>query len=367
MSVRAAVMDGPNSPLHVESFDDPVLADGEALLTTIASEVCGTDVHIANGRLTGNIRFPLIPGHISVGELLETRGMIVDVYGQPFNRGDVVAFNDVVRTCGTCAMCVKYRAATRCPDRRVYGITLGVPDGLRGGWSEKIVLEKGVQVLRLPEGLDADTYIGGGCGLNTAAHAVDEADMHMGDDVVVLGGGPVGQSLTAFSRIRGANQVLNIGAPQSRLDYARRMGADDTCNIETITDPRARVQWVLDHTHGFGADVVFEATGVPEAVIQAMEMVRDDGTVVVVGQYTDNGIADLDPHRHVNAKSLRLRGSWGSRPIDFITALAMMGRHHAKFPWKEMAALGFPLDRVNEALGVVKRREAVKAVVRPNG
>ncbi len=360
-------MDGPNRSLHVESFDDPQLGDGEALLRTIASEVCGTDVHIFHGRLTGNIRFPLIPGHISVGEIEDTRGQIVDVYGQPFNRGDVVAFNDVVRTCGHCAMCLKYQAATRCPDRRVYGITLDTKDGLRGGWSEKIVLEKGVQVLRLPEGLDADTYIGGGCGLNTAAHAIDEAGIRMGDTVTVLGAGPVGQSLTAFSKLSGAEQVLNIGAPQDRLDYARRMGADDTCNIETITDPRERVEWVLQHTHGFGADVVIEATGVPDAVTQAMEMVRDDGTVVVVGQYTDNGTTPLDPYRHVNKKSLRLRGSWGSRSRDFITALAMMGRHHKQFPWKEMAARSFSLDQVNDALGVVHRREAVKAVIRPNG
>lgn len=360
-------MDGPDRPLHVDNFDDPELAEGGALLKTIASEVCGTDVHMYHGRLPGAVPFPIIPGHISVGELQETHGQIVDIYGQPFKRGEVVAFNDVYGTCHGCAMCLKYQATTRCPQRRVYGITFGTKDGLCGGWSEKILLKRGVQVLRLPDGLDAETYIGGGCGLNTAAHAIDEASIRLGDTVAVLGAGPVGQSLTAFSKISGAEQVITIGAPQDRLEYARKMGADNTCNIETVKDPGERVAWVLEHTHGFGADVVFEATGIPDAVTQALDMVRDGGTVVVVGQYTDNGTTRLDPYRQLNKKNITIKGSWGSRPRDFITALAIMGKYHTKFPWKEMAARGFSLDKVNEALGVVDRREVLKAVIRPNG
>lgn len=356
-------MEGPHTPLSVQTFDHPTLQDGEALLQTVASEVCGTDVHMYEGRLPGNVPFPIIPGHVSVGKLVEKRGSIVDIYGRPFELDETVAFMDVIGSCGACKACLEDRATTRCPSRKVYGITLGVRDGLCGGWSEGILLKKDVRVLRLPEGLPPETYIGGGCGLNTAAHAIEEAQIQLGDSVAVLGVGPVGQSILAFSRMSGAGKLLAIGAPQERLDFAKRMGADETCGI--TPDARDRISWVMDQTDGFGADVVLEATGDPHAVTQALDMVRNNGTVVVVGQYTDNGTTPLDPFRQVNRRNVRLRGSWGSDYRHFARSIRMMGREHNRFPWHEMAQRKFGLDAINEALRVVRDREVVKAVIVP--
>ena len=70
MPVRAIVLPAPNQEPEVRVFSDPQLQDGEVLLETIATEVCGTDVHLLHGRLAG-VPYPIIPGHISTGRVLQ--------------------------------------------------------------------------------------------------------------------------------------------------------------------------------------------------------------------------------------------------------------------------------------------------------
>jgi L-iditol 2-dehydrogenase len=347
----------------MRELEEPELADGAALLRTSYSEVCGTDVHLADGRL-GGVPYPIVPGHVSVGVVEKMRGVIRDVDGQPFREGDVAAFLDVHGSCGACYQCLVAKASTRCPSRRVYGITFSADEGPLGGWAEKIHLLPGTKLLRLPEGLDAATYIGGGCGLNTAYAAVRRAEIALGDSVVILGVGPVGQSLCAFASLAGASRVLAIGAPDERLSYARRMGATDTCGLSGTT--AARAAWVRESTHGWGADVVIEAAGDPRAVIDALHMVRDAGTVVVAGQYTDHGEVALNPHLLLNKKHVELRGSWGSDYSHFHRAIALQAEHRQRFPWHEMATESFDLDHAEDALQAVRERRVVKATVRPN-
>src|SRR6185436_1423318 len=81
-SVRAAVMPGPGRPIEVRRFPDPRPAPGGAILETVASEVCGTDVHLHHGRLAG-APYPIIPGHVSVGLVLESNGVGQDALGEP--------------------------------------------------------------------------------------------------------------------------------------------------------------------------------------------------------------------------------------------------------------------------------------------
>src|SRR5512134_3951683 len=96
---RAAVMPGPRKAIEVRDFPDPVLEPGSMLLDTIASEVCGTDVHLHHGRLAG-VPYPIIPGHVSVGRIADLRGITRDALGAPLAAGDAVTFYDVHGTCG---------------------------------------------------------------------------------------------------------------------------------------------------------------------------------------------------------------------------------------------------------------------------
>lgn len=356
----AAVMRAPGVPIELAEFPAPVLEPGAALLRTLYSEVCGTDVHLWHGRLAG-VPYPIIPGHVSVGAIEAMPEPLRDIEGYPLREGDVVTFLDVHETCHRCWYCLVGKQSTRCPHRKVYGITYGAADGLLGGWSEAIWLKPGVLVVPIPKGLDPDTFIGGGCGLTTAIHAMDLAAVRLDDTVAVLGAGPVGQSLTALSSLSGAGEVVTVGAPLDRLAFARRMGATRTLGLDL--PPSERAAQVRSWTGGRGADVVIEASGAPEAVTEALDLVRDGGRVVVVGQYTDHGDVPLNPHRQINRKHVEIRGCWGSDFSHFHRAVAIAARHGDRFPWRDLAGRRFRLEDAGQALQAVERREVVKAII----
>lgn len=363
--VRAAVMPAPRAPIEVRTYPLPALEPGAVLLETIASEVCGTDVHLWHGRLAG-VPYPLIPGHVAVGRITALAPPVADLDGRPFREGEVVAFLDVHGTCGACWYCLVARESTRCPHRRVYGITYGAADGLCGGWAERIHLKPGVRLLRLPEGLDPFTYVSGGCGAVTAFHAVRRGGVRLGDAVAVLGTGPVGQSAIAFAAISGAGPVFAVGAPDDRLTMALRMGADTTISIETH-DPAARREAIRAGTGGRGADVVIEATGDPAAVAEGADLCRDGGVLVVAGQYTDTGETRINPHALINRKHLEVRGCWGSDYSHFEGAIRTMARHQGRVPWRDQVGRWFGLEEAGAALALVAERKLLKAGIAPGG
>src|SRR5437763_2568898 len=116
-------MPAPYEPIEIRDFPRPDLPAGAALLRTARSEVCGTDVHLWHGRLAG-VPYPIIPGHVSVGTVAAVGGRVTDIDGRVLAAGDVVTFLDVYGSCGRCWYCTVAHASTRCPHRRVYGVTL---------------------------------------------------------------------------------------------------------------------------------------------------------------------------------------------------------------------------------------------------
>jgi len=363
-TVKAVVITGPGRPLETRRFPAPRPRPGGAVLEMIASEVCGTDVHLFHGRLSG-VPYPIIPGHVNCGRVLETNGSLADVEGRPLEPGRLVTFFDVFGTCGNCWHCLVAKAATRCPHRKVYGITTSAADGLLGGWAERIEILPGVRLLPLPDGLDALDFMGGGCGLPTGFHAVERAGVSLGDAVVVQGSGPVGLNAAIFAQLSGALRVFVLGAPRARLDAALRLGAEDALNIEEVADAADRIAWVRDRTAGRGADVVIEASGNPAAVPEGLEMLRDAGRYVVVGQYTDAGDVSLNPHRHINRKHATILGCWGYEFTHLHRAIEMMSRHNARFRWRDLITRVYPIEEATQALQDMERLSVVKAVIRP--
>lgn len=363
MSVRAAVMTGPGLPLEVRTFPDPEPGPGEVILETLASEVCGTDVHLWHGRLEG-VPYPIIPGHVSVGRVRLARGVERDALGRPLAEGDVVTFLDVHGTCWRCYQCTVAGRPNRCPSRRVYGISFGADEGLLGGWAEAIRLLPGVSILRLPDTLSPERLIGGGCGLFTGFAAVERGEPAMGDTVLVQGTGPVGLAAVAFAHLRGAGRILAIGAPEPRLALARRFGADLTFSLGGTT-PRERKEAVLEATGGRGPDVVIEAAGRPDAVEEGLDLLRDGGRYVVAGHYTDTGSVPLNPHVAVNRKHAEIRGQWGTDLRHLVGALRMLERHGDALSFEEVIGGRYSLDRAGDALRDVENLAVTKAVIVP--
>src|SRR6266705_2494931 len=247
----AAIIPAPHSPVEIREVSVPDLERDSALLDVELSEVCGTDVHVQAGRLAG-VPYPLIPGHVSVGRLSKIRGELSDVEGRAIREGDRVTFLDVHRTCNACWYCLVAKATTRCPRRKVYGITYGLDDGPSGGWAEQIYLKPGTRCISLDA--DPETFMVGGCALPTALHAIERGEIAIGDTVLVLGSGPVGINAIMLSLMRGALRVFCIGAPDSRLEVAREAGASAVLSFEAHSE-REKFEWVLERTSERGADV----------------------------------------------------------------------------------------------------------------
>ena len=361
--IRAAVMVAPGAPIEVREIPDPPIEPGAVLLETILSEVCGTDVHLRHGRLAG-VPYPIVPGHVSVGRVVETGGPVTDVEGRAVREGDEVTFLDVHETCHACWYCLVAKQSTRCPKRKVYGITYSAAEGPLGGWAERIWLKPGVHVVPLAEGVTPGRWMGAGCGLPTALHAVDRAGIRLGDRVAVQGSGPVGLSAAILARLSGAVSVIVRGDPAARLEAALAFGADATIAVgETTADER--IESVRELTGGRGADVTIEATGVPGAVREGMRMTRDGGRLVIVGQYTDAGDATYNPHADINRRHLEVRGTWGFDYAHVHRAMEIVARHGDEVRWERAITRAYGLDEMDRALDDVEAGRVVKAVVRP--
>jgi D-arabinose 1-dehydrogenase-like Zn-dependent alcohol dehydrogenase len=364
MTILAAVMTAPRASIELRDFEEPSLAPGSVLLKTEYSEVCGTDVHIWHGRLSG-VPYPIIPGHVSVGVADKVRGGARTVDGRQVVEGDRLVFFDVHRTCGRCRACTVTRTPTRCESRRVYGITDSAHEGLFGGWAQAIYLEPGVAMAVLPASVPAETYISGGCGLITAVHAIDRADVRLGDTVLVQGTGAVGLSAIALARLAGATRVIAFGAPADRLALATSMGADLVVDVQR-TGPDERLAIVHEATDGLGADVAIEAAGSARAVEEALNLLRDGGRYVIAGHYTDAGPSAINVHQQINRKHLEIRGCWGSEVGHFVRALRVLEQHHASIPWRAIGARTYALSELNQALADAEAMRVPKALVRPN-
>ncbi|MEK7277292.1 MAG: zinc-binding dehydrogenase, partial [Chloroflexota bacterium] len=226
-------------------------------------------------------------------------------------------------------------------------------------------LKPKVKTLVLPASVPPERLIAAGCGLPTAIHAIERAAIQLGDIVAVQGSGPVGLNAAILALLSGAGGVIVIGDPDNRLQAARAYGVDEVISVSATT-PQERVNRVRALTNGRGADVTLEATGVPAAVREGMQMTRDGGRYVIVGQYTDVGEVSINPHTEINKKHLEIRGCWGSDFSHFYRMVNVLARHGDHVGWEKMISREYSLQEMNTALSDVAAGRVVKAVVRPN-
>lgn len=361
---RAAVLARYNEPLEFRDFPlPPSLGPGEALVRVEMAGICGTDVHLWKGELP--VPLPVILGHESVG-VIEAAGdgLKKDWRGEDLAVGDRIAWASSI-VCGECFYCRVKRQPTRCVARKAYGISYCCNEAphLRGGYAERILLRAGTSIFKLPAALETVSVVGAGCALTTAIHGVERCAVTWGDVVVIQGTGPVGLAALAVAKQAGAGRVVAIGGPPHRLELARQFGADETFDVTAATVTERRAQ-VIAATGGFGADVVIECVGHPEAVNEGIELARDGGRFLVLGQYANAGNINFNPHT-ITRKQLEIRGSWGFEPRHVDAALRMLQLGHWAERFAAQVTHRFPLSEANEALETVRDWRSGKAVLLP--
>jgi L-gulonate 5-dehydrogenase len=259
--MKAAVTTGPG---QLEFRDVPAAEPGpaEVVVRTQVVGLCGSDIHLFHGDHP-YVRFPVIQGH-------EFSAVVAELGPeQPgdLRPGDLVAV-EPLRPCGTCLACRRGHGNC-CRSLEVAGAHID------GALRESLVVPAAscYRVGDLPADLAAlvePTSIG--------LQAVARSGVGAGDQVVILGAGPIGQTAAMAAADRGA-EVLAVDLLDNRLATARGLGAAVTVNASR-EDVTAAVQaWA-------GADgpvAVIEATGQPSLVRLAVDLVAHSGTVVVVG------------------------------------------------------------------------------------
>ena len=239
---------------------------GEVIVRPSAVGICGSDFHFIEGLLSehaGGSGFPRIQGH-EVAAVVEAIG--------PGCRDELAVGQEValwpLTPCGHCYPC-RIGRANVCVNFSLIGIHEdgGLQERLRVAEAQVFAIDgPSPQVAALVEPV------------SVAVRAVHRARIADGERVAVLGAGPIGQSLLVAAQDRGAS-VLLVDLLESRLETAGALGA------ETVqwTDAASVTSRVRAWTDGEGPQVVIDATGVPEAVHAAVDMVTSAGRVVQVG------------------------------------------------------------------------------------
>ena len=364
MESKAAVLEKFNQPLVLRTFHIPKLKEAEVLVKIEAAGVCGSDVHMWEGR-DPRIRLPMIPGHEGVGEIIETEGEKRDVYGTPLRVGDKVLWNRGV-TCGHCYFCKVKMEPSLCLSRWVYGIhtSCAEPPYLTGNYSEYLLLDRNTDLFKIEADINLSVLVPASCSGATAAHALDLSGIESGDSVLVQGVGPLGIFTIALAKSFGASQIVTIGGTENRLKMCQSFGATLTLNRNRLSKME-RKEAVMELTNGRGVDVAFEMAGEPDAMKESISLVRIGGACVSAGFGEPHGTIELDCFHDIGRKNLRLQGVWVSEVRHTHMALKLILSRMEDF--KNLITHRFPLEKANEALRMMKTKEAIKAVLIPHG
>jgi len=255
----------------VEGNSDAPAAD-EATVAVGYVGICGTDMHIYHGAMDHRVSCPQVIGHEMAG-VVRALGDGVDGYSV----GDKV----VVRPldyCGDCPACNRGHSHI-CHNLKFMGIDS--PGALQSSWTVKSrTLHKLPDHVSLREGALVEP-------LSVAVHDVSRARVSAGEDVVVLGGGPIGQLIAAVCRAEGA-RVLISEINEQRRQFATEQG------IETFDPSKGDlIKKVMEWTEDKGADVVFEVAGVKKTVEVMTEIAAVRGRICIVAIHGEAPPVDL--------------------------------------------------------------------------
>lgn len=365
MKASAIVLKEFNKPLEVKHYPLPDKIEPEAVLVKVLmAGVCGTDVHLWHGQLP--IPLPVILGHETVGKIAALGSNVkTDWTGNPLKVGDRVTWSSAI-LCGECYYCRVAKQPTRCVARKVYGvnITSAEKPHLLGGYAEYVYLKPRSAIFKLPRELPTESVIGAGCAIVTAIHGIERIGVKWMDRVVIQGAGPVGLACLAVAKDSSAQQVIVLEGSAKRIRLAERFGCDHVIDINKFRTPQARIAKVKKLTGGYGADVVLECVGIPNVVPEGLEMCRDGGRYLILGHYGDAGTVMFNPHV-VTRKQLQVFGSWASEPRHMLKAIEFINEKRRTYPFEKVVSHRFSLTRANEALQIMAKWAATKAVITP--
>jgi propanol-preferring alcohol dehydrogenase len=299
-TMTAAVVRAFGQPLTIEEVPVPTPGPGEVLVKIMASGVCHTDLHAADGDWPIKPSLPFIPGHEGAG-IVAALGTGVS----GLREGDPVGIAWLHDACGSCEFCMT-GWETLCGSQHNSGY------GVNGSFAE-YAIGSAAYVGRLPERPDFVALAPILCAGVTTYKGIKETEARPGEWIVISGIGGLGHVAVQYAKAMGLH-IVAVDVTDEKLALARALGADVTINGRV---PNA-VDEVLKQTGGGAHGVLVTAVSVP-AFSQALRMVRRKGTVSLVGLPPGEFPT---PIFDVVLKRITIRGSIVGTRKDLAEALA---------------------------------------------
>ena len=342
--MKAIVAHGPKD-LRLEEHDAPQPAAGDVLIEIERGGICGSDLHYYNHGGFGTVRLkePMVLGH-------EVSGRVValgqGVAGDDLKVGDLVAVSPS-RPCYACAYCLEGKH-NHCLNMRFYGSAMPFPH-IQGAFSEVIAAD--VRQCARADGLSAGEAAAAEP-LAVVLHAAKRAGDLMGKRVLVTGCGPIGMLAVLVARAAGAVEIVATDVAAFTLSKAAEIGADRVHNVAEEAD--ALAPYAADKGH---FDVLFECSGVEQALRGAVPAMRPGGVILQLGLGGDMTL----PVQAMTAKELELRGSFRFHG-EFFEAVRMM--QAGRIDVAPLITHTYPIDDMLAAFEMASdRSQAIKAQI----
>src|SRR5688572_12436408 len=365
MKTRAAVLDAPSTPFRIEELTLDPPKRGEVLVRIAAVGVCHSDWNLVSGA-TKHL-MPVVPGHEGAG--------VVEAIGEGVSDlaiGDNVVLN-WAPACGRCCYCLRDRpnlcetynapiwngtllsGTTRL--HRASGEDVYAFCGL-GAFATHAVVPRASCVV-IPKDVKLDVAALVGCAVATGVGAaMFTAGVKPGESVLVFGCGGVGLNIIQGARLCGAATILAVDTQWVKIWIARHFGAR---SVVMATDDVAAI--TKHHTHGRGADHVFDATGIPAVQERALDCVRPGGTLTLAG-LAPMGSATNFPSAVITRQEKTIKGSsYGSvnAPRDFPMLVELYKSRRLNLD--DLITRRYALEQINEAFAEMNRGAVARSVV----
>ncbi|RAN99135.1 zinc-dependent alcohol dehydrogenase [Micromonospora noduli] len=334
--MKAVVYRGARD-LGIENRDPEPPGPGQVRIEVAYTGICGTDLHIYHGDMDARVGDSAIIGHEMSGRIAAVGEGVTG-----WNIGQAVTVMPT-RPCGRCAAC-RHGNSHVCHAMNFLGIDS--PGAMQSSWTVPVEL-----VLPLPEELPLD-HAALVEPVAVAVHDVRRGNVTADDQVVVVGGGPVGVLIATVARGRGA-RVLLVEPDPFRREVAERIG------IEAV-DPRATdvVALVNDRTDGAGADIAFEVSGSPAGVTTAVDVLTTRGRLVMVAIHPQPREVNL--HRFF-WRELELLGARLYQRDDMVEAIRLVAS--GAIPARQLISRVEPVEAAGAAFEALEGGGVMKVLL----
>ncbi|MBS4961306.1 MAG: NAD(P)-dependent alcohol dehydrogenase [Clostridiales bacterium] len=341
---RAAFMTGLDH-MEIREIPVPTPKDKEVLVKLEYVGICGSDVHYFHDGRCGDF---VVDGDFMLGH--ECAGTVVEVGPkvESLKVGDRVALEPGI-TCGQCEFC-KTGRYNLCPDVQF----LATPP-VQGCYENYIAFPENM-CFKLPE--NVSTKVGALVEpLSVGMHAANQGDVRLGDHVVILGAGCIGLVTMLACKAHGATDITVVDVIPKRLEYAKMMGATRVINGKE-TDA---VEEIKKLTNGAGIEKVFETAGSPITIAQTPYLVKNGGTIILVGLSANPEITFN--FGQIMAKEAEIKSVFRYRNI-YPSAIAAIA--DGMIDVEKIVTHEFAFDDIQEAFmkNITDKNDVVKAVIK---